>query len=88
MQESWGSAVQGQTFAASRGWDVNVSIQPVTGSVITAFPEDRLIVGNTSTKGVTLQGLNLKKGQEEISLKKFKYSIIPLVMHRKNREGT
>ncbi len=64
MQESWGSAVQGQTFAASRGWDVNVSIQPVTGSVITAFPEDRLIVGNTSTKGVTLQGLNLKKGQE------------------------
>ena len=67
MSESWGSTVQGTTWNAAKGYDVNVSIpaNPASmGSVIYAFPGDRLIGGNVSTAGVTLWGLSLKPGQE------------------------
>jgi hypothetical protein len=67
MAESWGSAVQGLTFDARQGYDVNVSIPASVasfGSVLYVFPGDRLIGGNVSNTGVTLWGLSLEQGRE------------------------
>ena len=60
MSESWGSAVQGLTFDARQGYDLNVSIaaSPANlGSIIYAFPGDRLIGGNVSTSRCYSLGL-------------------------------
>jgi outer membrane protein assembly factor BamB len=67
MAESWGSAVQGTTWDASKGYDLNVSVPANTasmGSILYAFPGDRVIGGNVSTAGVTLWGLSLQAGHE------------------------
>lgn len=67
MMESWGSAVQGMTFDARLGYDLNISVpaDPASkGSIIYAFPGDRLIGGNVSSAGVTLWGLSLEPGKE------------------------
>ncbi len=71
MEESWGSAIQGTTWDASKGYDINVSI-PATlpsASILKVFPGDRVIGGNStigaaSGNGVTLWGLSLKSGSE------------------------
>jgi hypothetical protein len=66
--ESWGSQVQGVVYdAAARGYDINVSIGAgitLTGSIITAFPTDRVIVGRANENDVTLSALSLKSGEE------------------------
>ncbi|XHH09356.1 MAG: PQQ-binding-like beta-propeller repeat protein [Candidatus Bathyarchaeia archaeon] len=67
MSESWGSAVQGTTWDANRGYDVNVSIPASVasfGNILYAFPNDRVIGGNVSNSGVTLWGLSLQPGHE------------------------
>jgi F0F1-type ATP synthase membrane subunit c/vacuolar-type H+-ATPase subunit K len=67
MAESWGSAVQGLTFDARQGYDLNISIPANIGSnggILYVFPGDRLIGGNVSNSGVTLWGLNLQAGHE------------------------
>jgi outer membrane protein assembly factor BamB len=59
--DAWGSQIQGRTFDASRGYDVNTStgITGSIGSLLVAFPGDRAIFGNTSAAGVTLTGISL-----------------------------
>jgi len=67
MAESWGSAVQGTTWDARNGYDVNVSIPSSVvgfGGVLYVFPGDRLIGGNVSNSGVTLWALSLQAGHE------------------------
>jgi outer membrane protein assembly factor BamB len=69
MQESWGSQVQGVSYnATERGYDLNVSIGAgtvLTGSIITVFPCNRVIVGSVSaTNGVTLSAISLQPGNE------------------------
>ena len=65
MAESWGSQIQGMSFDAKNGYDRNVSISAVPGSIITVFQGDRVIGGNVSKAGgVTLWGLSLKSGSE------------------------
>ncbi len=71
MAESWGSQIQGMSFDASKGYDLNVSISgtiPST-SILQVFPGDRVIGGNytvgaPSGNGVTLWGLSLAPGHE------------------------
>ncbi|MCL1976495.1 MAG: PQQ-binding-like beta-propeller repeat protein, partial [Candidatus Bathyarchaeota archaeon] len=66
MQESWGSQVQGVSYnATERGYDLNVSLPingNLTGSILTVFPEDRVIVGRVTVDNVTLSAINLKPG--------------------------
>ncbi|MGD6808930.1 MAG: PQQ-binding-like beta-propeller repeat protein [Candidatus Bathyarchaeia archaeon] len=67
MAESWGSAVQGVTFDASQGYDLNISIPASIGNVggiLYVFPSDRLIGGLVTQTGVQLWGLNLQPGHE------------------------
>jgi outer membrane protein assembly factor BamB len=71
MQESWGSQVQGQTYnATERGYDLNVSLainEPLRGSIIQVFPEDRIIVGQVTTgtgASITLSAISLESGKE------------------------
>jgi outer membrane protein assembly factor BamB len=69
MQESWGSQVRGVTYnATERGYDLNVSVstnEAITGSILTVFPCDRVIVGSVSTtNGVTLSAISLEPGKE------------------------
>ncbi len=71
MSESWGSQIQGMTFDASKGYDLNVSISGTIPStdILQVYPGDRVIGGNStigapSGNGVTLWGINLKPGQE------------------------
>jgi outer membrane protein assembly factor BamB len=69
MQESWGSQVRGVSYnATERGYDLNISIstsQLFTGSVLTVFPTDRIIIGSaTASNGVTLSAINLAPGKE------------------------
>jgi len=71
MMESWGSAIQGTTWDASKGYDLNVSISATLPSttVLQVYPGDRLIGGNytvgaASGNGVTLWGLSLVPGSE------------------------
>ncbi len=66
MMESWGSQVQGVTYdAAARGYDLNVSIStPLTGNILTVFPEDRVIVGRGNVDDVTLSAISLVPGQQ------------------------
>ncbi|MCL1976639.1 MAG: PQQ-binding-like beta-propeller repeat protein, partial [Candidatus Bathyarchaeota archaeon] len=68
MQESWGSQVQGVSYnATERGYDLNVSLPingNLTGSILTVFPEDRVIVGRANSDNVTLSAINLKPGYE------------------------
>ncbi|MCL1977902.1 MAG: PQQ-binding-like beta-propeller repeat protein [Candidatus Bathyarchaeota archaeon] len=67
MAESWGSQVQGVSYnATERGYDINVSL-PITnslGSIITAFPTDRIIVGSASDEAIILSAISLKSGDE------------------------
>lgn len=67
MAESWGSAVQGTTWDATRGYDLNVSVPASVanfGGILYAFPGDRIIGGNVSNTGVTLWALSLEPGRE------------------------
>ena len=65
MAESWGSQIQGKSFNCStRGYDINKSISALPGSILTVFPGDRIIGGNSTNAGVTLWGLSLKAGSE------------------------
>ena len=59
--DAWGSQIQGRTFDASLGYDVNVStgITGSIGNLLTAFPGDRAIFGNISAAGVTLTAISL-----------------------------
>jgi hypothetical protein len=70
--DAWGSAVRGRTFncatttrtAAGYGYDINVSTGITgaansIGSLLTAFPGDRVIFGNYSVSGVTLTGISI-----------------------------
>jgi len=61
--DAWGSNVQGRSYNATQlGYDLNVSLPGITssiGSLLVAFPEDRLIYGNYSAQGVTLTGISL-----------------------------
>jgi outer membrane protein assembly factor BamB len=61
MSESWGSQIQGQVYnATANGYDRNVTLtNGLAGSVLYAFPEDRIIVGSVSTSNVTLSALYL-----------------------------
>ncbi len=71
MQESWGSTVQGMTFDARNGYDLNVSIASDVGSqgsIVYAFSGDRILGGNVSTAGVTFWGLSLQPGHEGAKL--------------------
>jgi outer membrane protein assembly factor BamB len=66
--DAWGSNIQGRTYnAAERGYDLNVSIGAgvtLTGSIIYAFPEDRIIVGRFTAQNITLSAVSLKPGEE------------------------
>ena len=64
MGESWGSQIQGKSFNGTRGYDINVSISTLPGSILTVFPGDMIVGGNVSKAGATLWGINLKAGQE------------------------
>jgi len=63
VSDAWGSQIQGRTFNATRGYDINVSLPGLTGnpgSVITAFPEDRVILSTAvNTSGLFLTGISL-----------------------------
>jgi hypothetical protein len=65
---SWGSAAMGVTFnATARGYDLNVSIgagNVITGTMIYAFPLDRIIYGRATTEDITLSAISLKPGEE------------------------
>jgi outer membrane protein assembly factor BamB len=64
MSESWGSQIQGATFnATERGYDLNVSIPTLTGSLTTAFPEDRVIVASVTASRVMLSSISIKPGE-------------------------
>ena len=69
-QDAWGSQVQARVYdATERGYDLNVSIgtgAALTGNIIYAFPEDRIIIGRFTKDNITLSAINLKedsKGQ-------------------------
>ncbi|MCL2287605.1 MAG: PQQ-binding-like beta-propeller repeat protein, partial [Candidatus Bathyarchaeota archaeon] len=64
--ESWGSQIQGVSYnATERGYDLNVSISKVlTGSILTVFPSNRVIVGRVTTDDVILSAINLTPGRE------------------------
>jgi hypothetical protein len=66
MAESWGSQIQGVSYnATERGYDLNVSIStPLTGSILTVFPLNRVIVGLITVNGVSLSAISLKSGEE------------------------
>ncbi len=66
MAESWGSTVQGTTWNATTGYDINISITGTLAStsIVYAFPEDRVITANASNTGVTICGISLKRGSE------------------------
>jgi hypothetical protein len=68
MMDSWGSQVQGVVYnATERGYDLNVSIGTgtvLTGSLVYAFPEDRLIYGSTTGGTITLSAISLKEGEK------------------------
>jgi outer membrane protein assembly factor BamB len=71
MAESWGSQVQGVTYDAKRGYDLNVSIPALAtpgstlpGSIVTVFPCDRVIGSRITQTEVNLWALSLKKGSE------------------------
>ncbi|MCL2643131.1 MAG: PQQ-binding-like beta-propeller repeat protein [Candidatus Bathyarchaeota archaeon] len=62
--DAWGSQIQGRTFDASRGYDINVSIYGLTtspGNIIAVFPDDRIILapGASATNGLFLTGVSL-----------------------------
>jgi hypothetical protein len=63
VSDAWGSQIQGRTFNAERGYDINVSIPGLTaspGSVVAAFPEDRVILSTTvNADGLFLTGISL-----------------------------
>jgi hypothetical protein len=67
MAEAWGSQIQGVTYnAGTRGYDKNVTISlpgatstASIGSLLMAYPEDRIIYGNYSAAGVSLTALSL-----------------------------
>jgi len=63
MAESWGSQVQGVTYDANvRGWDLNLTLSGLTalpGSIVMAYPEDRVIFANASTAGIEMTGISL-----------------------------
>ncbi|WNZ28636.1 MAG: PQQ-binding-like beta-propeller repeat protein [Candidatus Bathyarchaeota archaeon] len=65
---SWGNTIEMKTYDAnelSAGWLWNVSIpEDAPGSIVVAGIEDRVILGSSSTKEVTLVGLSLKSGDE------------------------
>ncbi|MCL1970167.1 MAG: PQQ-binding-like beta-propeller repeat protein, partial [Candidatus Bathyarchaeota archaeon] len=63
--DAWGSQIQGKTFNASLGYNINISIPQITtsvGSVITAFPEDRVVFAPTAsaTDGLFLTAISIK----------------------------
>jgi hypothetical protein len=63
MAESWGSQIQGASFnATERGYDLNVSVPAMTGSLTTAFPEDRVIVVSVNADRVILSSISIKPG--------------------------
>ncbi|MCL1965864.1 MAG: PQQ-binding-like beta-propeller repeat protein [Candidatus Bathyarchaeota archaeon] len=68
VSDSWGSQVQGRTYnATERGYDLNVSIGAgtvITGSMVYAFPEDRIIYGRATTESITLSAISLKEGEK------------------------
>ena len=67
MMDSWGSQVQGVVYdATARGYDLNVSIGTgaITGSLVVAFPEDRVIYGSTTGGTITLSAISLKAGEQ------------------------
>ena len=61
--DAWGSQIQGRQYNATRGYDINVSITGLTtapGSIVTAFPEDRVILSSTvNADGLFLTGVSL-----------------------------
>jgi hypothetical protein len=65
---SWGNTIEGQIFDASAlpdGWIVNASIPAgLTGSIVTAGYQDRVILGSVTTEEVTMVGLSLEAGDE------------------------
>jgi hypothetical protein len=67
MAESWGSQIQGVSYnATERGYDINVSL-PINhniGTIIAAFPTDRIIVSTVTTDEIVLSAISLKYGKE------------------------
>ena len=62
--DAWGSQIQGRTYDASLGYDVNVSVSGMTttpGSILVAFPGDRVILAPaiSATDGVFLTGISI-----------------------------
>jgi len=79
--DAWGSQIQGRRFNAqasgdrvsgvsmNSGWDVVNASTGITGSIgslITAFPGDRIVYGNISSAGVTLTAISLNNVDENI----------------------
>jgi hypothetical protein len=68
MMDSWGSQVQNVVYdATARGYDLNVSIgagKVLTGSIVYAFPEDRVIFGSTTGGTITLSAISLEKNSK------------------------
>jgi outer membrane protein assembly factor BamB len=67
MAESWGSAVQGMTFNATQGYDLNITLPEniaSTGGILYVFPQDRVIGGLVTQTGVQLWGISLEPGKE------------------------
>jgi hypothetical protein len=64
--DAWGSQTRGVTYnATERGYDINVSISgTITGTVITGFPMDRVIIGSAATDRVVLSAISIKPGDE------------------------
>lgn len=62
--DAWGSQIQGRTFDASLGYDINITISGLTtspGNIIAVFPDDRIILapGASATDGLFLTGISL-----------------------------